>query len=399
MNPPLEFIKRNIGPSMKPEKLSLKAKELVDKIVSKIMMGQDSWKLNQTYREHRLTEFPKGNLFYSIVREIREEIERFSKIGKEYSFTIGRRTFTIYAIYPYETGIRISPEKIYKMLDESVIKMYIWLYVVCDFIGEQSTCSPQLTIYWYLTKQSKKIPEINGELIDEINANTGFTMACPSVANSIYIYRREEWFKVFIHETIHSFGVDFAQMPEDKVNRAIFQIFGVQCDLRLYEAYTETWAEIINAIFVCMTPPPEVVENALNNERMFSLFQKTKVLDHQQIKYRELCVPSIHRKKYAERTPVFSYFIIKSILMFHYNDFIEWCVENNRGTFVFQKTDTNVGGFIEFIRSHYQSPRYIEATEQYDKWFSQNRHKKDIHMNSLRMSVSDKYMKTNIKKS
>ena len=76
--------------------------------------------------------------------------------------------------------------------------------------------------------------------------------------------------------------------------------------------------------------------------------------------------------------------------MFHYNDFIEWCVENNLGTFVFQKTETNVGGFIEFIRSHYQSSIYIEATEHYDKWFSQNRHKKDIHMNSLRMSVSDK---------
>jgi hypothetical protein len=390
MNPSIEFIKRNIGKWMKPEKLSLKAKELVNKIVSKILMGQDSWKINQTYREHRLTEFPKGDHFSHIVGEIREEIEKFSKIGKEYSFSIGRRTFTIYAIYPCSPGIRISPEKIYKMLDESVIKMYIWLYVVCAFIGEQSTCSPQLTVYWYLTKRSKNMPEMYGEVIDEINANTGFTMACPSVANAIYIYRREEWFKVFIHETIHSFGVDFAQMPEEKVNRAIFQMFGVHCDLRLYEAYTETWAEIINAIFVCMTPPPELVENALNNERMFSLFQKTKVLGHQRIKYRELCTASTSRTKYAERTPVFSYFIIKSILMFHYNDFIEWCVENNRGTFVFQKTDANVGGFIEFIRSHYQSPRYITANDHYDKWFSQNRHKKDIHMNSLRMSVSEK---------
>ena len=390
MNLPLEFIKRNIGKWMRPEKLSLKAKELVNKIVSKILMGQDSWKVNQTYREYRLTEFPKGDHFFHIVGEIREEIENFSKIGKEYSFTIGGRSFTIYAIYPYSPGVRISPDKIYKMLDECVIKMYIWLYVVCSFIGEQSTCSPQLTVYLYLTKKSKKMPEMYGGVIDEINANTGFTMACPSVPNSIYIYRREEWFKVFIHETIHSFGVDFALMPEEKVNQDIFKMFGVRCDLRLYEAYTETWAEIINAIFVCMTPPLELVENALNNERMFSLFQKTKVLSHQQIKYRELCMAQPSRKKYSERTHVFSYFIIKSILMFHYNDFIEWCVENNSGTFVFQKTDTNVGGFIEFIRNHYQSPRYIEATDHYAKWFSQNHHKKDIHMNSLRMSVSEK---------
>jgi hypothetical protein len=271
--------------------------------------------------------------------------------------------------------------------------MYIWLFVICAFIGIDSECSPQLTIYWYLTSQTKKMPTNSGEDIDEINANTGFTMACPSVANSIYIYRREEWFKVFIHETIHSFGVDFARMPEEEVNNAIFQMFGIQCDLRLYEAYTETWAEIIHAIFICMTPPQEVVEVTLNNERMFSLFQKTKVLDHHRLKYRELCKANNsgerRTKKYSEKTPVFSYYVLKSILMFHYNDFIEWCAENN-GSIVFQKTERNVRKFIEFIRDHRQSPKYIESIEHYQNWFSQNRHKEHIHMNTLRMSVSTK---------
>lgn len=395
MTSTLEFIKKNIGKThrISPEKFSDKAKELVNKIVAQILLGQDSWKTNQTYREHRLSEFPKGVDFHHIVEEIREEIERFSKIGKQYSFMIGRRSFTIYAIYPYSPEKHISPEKIYKMLDENVIKMYIWLFVICAFIGIDSECSPQLTIYWYLTSQTKKMPTNSGEDIDEINANTGFTMACPSVANSIYIYRREEWFKVFIHETIHSFGVDFARMPEEEVNNAIFQMFGIQCDLRLYEAYTETWAEIIHAIFICMTPPQEVVEVTLNNERMFSLFQKTKVLDHHRLKYRELCKVNNSGerrvKKYSEKTPVFSYYVLKSILMFHYNDFIEWCAENN-GSIVFQKTERNVRKFIEFIRNHRESPKYIESIEHYQNWFSQNRHKEHIHMNTLRMSVSTK---------
>ena len=383
----VEFIKKN-GFSIKPDKLSDTSRTLINKIVNQILLGQDSWKTNQTYREYRLgqDEFPKDVDFYHIVDEIRTEIEMFSKIGKKYSFIIGSRTFTIFAIYPYNPSMRISPTNIYKMLDENVIKMYIWLYVATQFI-QGSECSPQLTIYLYLTDHKKKIPKKSGEPLSEIHANTGFTMACPTVSNNIYIYRREEWFKVFIHETFHSLGLDFARMPEEIANREIFKMFSISCDLRFYEAYTETWAEIIHAIFVSMTPPSRVLESALNDERMFSLFQKTKLLKHHKMDYRELCSVS-SQKRYNEKTAVFSYYFLKSIMMFYYNEFIEWCVENNGGTFAFKKTPANIISLTRFIKSHYNRQDYKENIENFEKWFSKNSHKDMIEMKSLKMSVS-----------
>jgi hypothetical protein len=71
-------------------------------------------------------------------------------------------------------------------------------------------------------------------------------------ANGIYIFRKEEWFKVFIHETFHSLGLDFARMPEESANQALFSIFPVRCDYRFYEAYTETWATILHSLILAM---------------------------------------------------------------------------------------------------------------------------------------------------
>ena len=65
-----------------------------------------------------------------------------------------------------------------------------------------------MNIYIFLTDLKKKLPEHTGQEIGKINVNTGFTMTCRPKSN-IVIYRKEEWFKVLIHETFHNFGLDF----------------------------------------------------------------------------------------------------------------------------------------------------------------------------------------------
>ena len=380
---PIEFIKKNIGPSLIPKKISDKTKALINKIADQILLGQDSWMSRRKYSEHVLgdDEFPKGVDFEYIDPEIREEIERFSKIGKKYSFIVGGRTINIYSVYPYSGAI--NKIAVYKMLDESVKKMYIWLYAGSHFAP--TDCSRELTVYWYLTDEKKVLPEIDGEPIGSLHANTAFTFACSPVPNNIYIYRKEEWFKVFIHESFHSLGLDFAKMPEDIANTEVFKIFKVDCDLRFYEAYTETWAEIINVLFVCMENPGSVFEILMNNERMFSLFQKTKILSHQKIKYRGL----LSKNSYKEETPVFSYYILKSIMMFFYDDFIEWSIDNNRGSIEFNKTPENIKSLVSFIKERVENPEYLKSIDEYEGWFSHNGHKEGREMETLRMSVND----------
>jgi hypothetical protein len=380
---PIEFIKKNIGPSLKPKKISDKTKQLINKIANQILLGQDSWRSKTKYMEHVLgqDEFPKGVDFYHIDPKIREEIEKFSKIGKKYSFFVGGRNINVYAVYPY-SGV-IDTTAIYKMLDASVKKMYIWLYTGSYFAPTE--CSREITVYWYLTDEKKVLPEIDGEPIGSFHANTAFTFACSPVPNNIYIYRKEEWFKVFIHESFHSLGLDFAKMPDEIANVEVFKIFKLDCDLRFYEAYTEAWAEIINVLFVCMENPDSVFEILMNNERIFSLFQKTKILDHQKIKYRDL----LSKNNYKEETPVFSYYILKSINIFFYDDFIGWCVENNRGSIAFEKTPENIKSLVSFIKERFENPEYLKSIDEFEGWFSVNGHKDDIVMKTLRMSINE----------
>ena len=50
-------------------------------------------------------------------------------------------------------------------------------------------------------------------VLEPININGGVSNVC--VKNSlseIVIFRREEWFKVLIHETFHNYGLDFSDL-------------------------------------------------------------------------------------------------------------------------------------------------------------------------------------------
>lgn len=379
----ISFIKKHPLYDTPPDiQLSELSRTLLDKIVNQIRLGQNSWKMNPTYQEYVLTEFPKDADFYHIVDEIREEIEMFSKIGKKYSFKIGSRPIVIYAIYPYNK--RVDRGKTYKMLDESVQKMYYWLFAATHFAPQE--CSRELVVYWYLTDQKKRIPKKGDTTIDEVHANTAFTRACPTESNSIYIFRKEEWFKVFIHETFHSLGMDFAAMSDQYAKKAIFDIFPIHCDLRFYEAYTETWAEIINVLFVCIEKRGEfsykTVEAFLENERMFSIFQKIKILQYNKIKYEDLFSPST----YKENTNILSYYILKSVFLFFCNDFIEWCAHKNKGTIAFKKTPLNIISLANFVKSKYDHPTYLYTIREMEKWFSKKENK-GFEMGTMRMSI------------
>lgn len=380
------FLKK-IPVKLSDEHLSPLSRIFIDKIVHQIHLGQNAWKTNTSYKEHILgsDEFPKGTDFHHIVDEIREEIETFRKIGKQYSFVIGERTFTIYAIVPYKS--RIVAKRVYNYLDECVKKMFIWLYVATHFAPTE--CSRELSVYLYLTGHQKRLPSSRGAPVDQEHANTAFTLACPiGSANGIYIFRNEEWFKVFIHETFHSLGLDFARMPEEVANQGLFSIFPVRCDFRFYEAYTETWATILHSLILAMESKGSVyprLENYLQKERMFSLFQKGNLLSHHQFKYEHLCSTET-AGRYKENTQAFSYFVLKSILLYNYNDFIEWCAHKNKGTIAFKKIPANVLSLVDFVRKNHKDIGYTTALKSFEYWVSSTRYK-GPEMGTMRMTA------------
>lgn len=300
----------------------------------------------------------KSGLFNAIPHKIRIDIEENYNTQHLVTYIIHSKTVT-YHIY---NKSEIKGNNI----DNIVHKMNLWLSIA--FEQANNECSNNLDIHLFLTDHKKITPGYN-KPIDKINANTAFTTSC-SPHNVVYIYRKEEWFKVFIHETFHCLGLDFSHMDVRNSNVIINNLFSTNIDdIRLYESYCETWAETFNLIFIAFLLTPskvdytsmfELFQKMYNEELTFSIYQMVSILNKQNIRY----IDMIHSNAgitYSENTNAFSYYIIKPIIMFHMNHFITWCNNNNNNIINFTHTQENILKYCNFIKKWYSNAEYLKT--------------------------------------
>lgn len=342
----------------------------------------------------------KGTRHHHIPHEVNDYIERMDWIGKKLEFSIGIRTFNIYLVHPID--INNSKTQILEWFNEIKKMIYCWLYIA----SMQSTkgCSKKLDIYLYFTDFKKEFPKDRNDILGDMNVNTAYTFSCSlsdSGNNEMYIYRKEEWFKVFIHESFHSFALDFSNMSRDFSDKQILKIFPLHIDLRFYETYTEMWAEVINIIYIVYSSKIKnkivKVTEYLKMEQLFSLFQALKILKYNHISYVELyeMTESAKMKRihnYKENTPVMAYYILKSICMMNVGEFIEWTTVSNKGSLNFRKTESYLLSFINFIKERYNRSDFLKALEFIEGYYSTLLKRKLLDgfydvLNSLRMSM------------
>jgi hypothetical protein len=233
-----------------------------------------------------------------------------------------------------------------------------------------------MSVHLYFTDYTKTLSKTRDATpLNPVHVNTAFTTAC-APSTEIFLFRKEEWFKVFIHETFHNLGLDFSSMDNGNVNTLVSKIFPVTGDIRLYETYCEMWAEIMNALFVSVLSTQKAKDHEtavirkfrtmLGFESVFSMFQCVKILEHYGLTYHDMT--SLERrshglKKYKEETYILSYYIIKSIFMTHVNDFVEWCLDHNGDTLDFKKNPTNMSDFVRLITELYKTPKHLELVD------------------------------------
>jgi len=338
-------------------------------------------------------EVPKGIHYKLCPEKARTHIEHMKSVGQSCKFSIDGRKINVHLVVE-GNGQR------------SFSTIFHRIYLLLHLLGKYSRkkCSQNLTIYLYLTSMKKTLTDCDQDCsIGEDNANTAFTFACKRI-NEVYLYRKEEWFKVLCHELFHSFGLDFSEFDCDTIDEEIFKLIPITTDLRLYEAYTELWGELLNAVFITysssyktgepMSKMVRKLETLVYKERMFSVYQGSKVLTHFGMSYDDLYLPEAvqSRKHYRETTPILSYYIIKAVLMFHIYDFMDWCVDHNHGSLEFNKTDINdtTKRFISFIREHYTDKLLVESMDQARTWFlkQEQTHRLDnTPITTMRMSL------------
>lgn len=76
--------------------------------------------------------------------------------------------------------------------------------------------------------------------------------------------------------------------------------------------------------------------------------------------------------------------------MFHYNDFIEWCVKNNNSSIQFTKTQENIHRLFEFVKEKYNSQEYLRTMEIFENWWLLSKKgNQKMELETMRMSISE----------
>lgn len=347
---------------------------------------EDALNITIKYHENKYNEIYDYNY---IKHEIRKKIEANGSYCTTFDIHIEKNHYNILLCFPSkETNNVININKIKKHFFNSLFKMYLWLYIVQDHKRKQCGCKSNINIIF---SNEKKMVHGKG-ILDTIHANSAFTTSCKEEIN-ICVYRYEEWFKVFIHETFHSFGMDFSHFNNNIAESLLFKMFQVENKdgIRVYESYCECWAEIINIVIISFLQVDNKKEHAsqfyrqIKKEIQFSTFQLVKVLDNYNIDYETLIDNSYKIIKFKEHTSILSYYIIKLILLYNCNDFEKWCKENNNTLLQFKKEE-NIINFVDFIKSIYKKPDLLTYIKKVQKFILKKKLNEELKC-TMRMTV------------
>jgi|TARA_B110000967_G_C18801679_1_gene518813 hypothetical protein len=365
-----------------------------------------------------VSQIPRPDMFSSrfFPKHIIEYIDETALHKIQYVCKIKDRTINIYFVLNDDMYETLKTSNIH-FLDNYIRMMYMWIYVLSAFSKE--TCSKTLSVYVYFTPFKKELPDNQLTTLDAEHVNTAYTTHC-RLNNEIVLYREEEWFKVFVHETFHSFGLDFANMPNTgTVNKQLKQLFNVKTDFLLFESYCEFWARTINCIMYTYLQLEnksntnynkfeKTFKKNMDRECLHSMYQGLKILNFMGLDYKTVNKqPNKPNDKnadaittcnylYKENTAVFSYYIITSLLMNNYNDFMNWCLHNNHNDnnfLEFKKTPGNVDAYIEFIDLSRRDKDVLKMVTKLEKSFLKTDHSghscDGIVDRSLRMTTLD----------
>jgi hypothetical protein len=403
----VEFIETTFGShpgrTWKKTQLSKPAITLLQEIGKHMNYAEEAWQQAYPKQFHievlfiRAGEaFPKSHDYSYCPSICRHDIENNNKTGFLYRFSIHHRQYQVVLL-----DVSKQTTKTAKLFTSAIQAIYTWLYVVSKYAT--SNCSQQMNIYIYWTNLAKVLP-LHGEPIGQIHANTAFTTSCKK-STEMNIYRKEEWFKVFIHESFHNMGLDFSEYSHEAANQFILNIFPVKSEVNLYESYTETWAEVLQIWLLAyqntrnkldMENMIKKTEKMLDIERMFSLFQLVKILHFYGLDYDDLIAKTetahlARMSKYKESTNVLAYYIVKTVILFYVDDFLIWCKEHNE-SINFRKinVEENMMAFCQFIGEQVNRNEFYVLLKKIEPWFhSSASNKKSIEhiRKTLRMTV------------
>jgi hypothetical protein len=208
-----------------------------------------------------------------------------------------------------------------KKLKEKIPNIIIHMFqiiILLKKIFNKSEYNQNIT--YFETNEKKKFPKKNIVLgPNEVNSGLTFLdLETKHKNGDIILYRKEEVLKVLIHELIHSNLIDSKIIFSKKTNE-FSNLFCVNYKILLNEAFTESFATIINIFYIHIINKMKKQELNImfQNEIKYSNYICNKIINFYNInnisdiiKKNNECI-----NNFPQKTNVFSYYILKNILL------------------------------------------------------------------------------------
>ena len=350
-----------------------------DRLGSPVVKPVDSWvklPLPPDMRRRLLSNDEVNSEYFP--KEIQHHILNEQSVAITYNFSVGDRKVVLHFVVfnKREKSVNMRKMQAYAM------RVCALLHLV-SLHAHRSTCSSTLTLFIYMTPFKKELPDERGDAFDSEHANTGMSYHCEE-NNQVVVYRKEEWFKVLIHELFHAMGLSFIESDipaqvDAAMQKLLQKMYAISHSVRIYETYCEIWARILNVMFDCFADDTghygsgensdyefavfgECVMKGLHSDAKFALHQCAKIMHHVGIHPEVLLNPTdenraIVAEKYRENTNVFAYYVLTCVLQNSPELFLEWCYKNNpfkqtkprANMMQFRTIPSNFNGFMEML--------------------------------------------------
>jgi hypothetical protein len=309
-----------------------------------------------------------------IPNHIKEYILTHSQTYHKINITIGNNHFTIY-VFSYH---KINIQKLTYYL-----KMILY---ICSIQTNQPTTPTTYTFKLYITDFQKKEPILE---VEPTHINSGFTVN----HKTIVIFRKEELYKVFIHECFHMFCLDFSNISGVNYTQMFNTMFKIKSDFLLFESFCEYWARTLNASIVAFHSKNNIsfkdfqflFQLNINIERCFSLLQMNHFLETMNTTYEEI-LDGRAMTKYREKTNGFCYYCLTGILFYNFEETMYWFITNNDTMLNFSKSKRSISLFVNYIKTVYNRKDFIEFI-QYLKITNQSKQTKQSKIKNMYMSA------------
>lgn len=261
-----------------------------------------------------------------------------------------------------------------------VIKQMFSIICLMKKLFHRESYSQNIT--YYECDFKKQFPLKKSDIIGTEHINSGLTKVNITKNGDIILYRKEEVLKVLIHELIHSNLADWNLIISRHWKNSTFnKLFCTNYLIQINEGFTESMATMIHLFYknIINKGGERNLDILFKRELKYSNYICSKIFKHYNLDSINDVMSDIKSGKckniFLQDSNVFSYYILKNILLTHHIEFGE-CLEN--GLIQYKIKDTNIiSNIIDIIVNNI-------------KYFDNNvliPYKNTIPTNSMRMCL------------